>query len=146
MYAISYTFFLFVKKIKKILKKVLTFALFSIILCPVLNETKELCMDAQIKKGAIELSVLHILKNNDSYGYDISERISKYIEVNEGTVYPILRRLNDFECVESYLKESNDGPPRKYYKLTDYGKERYEVLKNDWLEFNKSILMLLGDK
>ena len=102
-------------------------------------------MDAQIKKGAIELCVLHVLKENDSYGYDISDKISKFIEVNEGTVYPVLRRLNDLDFVESYLKESTDGPPRKYYKLTQDGKKRYELLKIDWMEFNKSILNLLGE-
>lgn len=103
-------------------------------------------MDAQIKKGAIELCVLHVLGQGNSYGYDVTDKISKYIEVNEGTVYPVLRRLNDLDFVESYLKESNDGPPRKYYKLTESGRRRYVMLKNDWLEFNKNILKLIGGK
>jgi len=102
-------------------------------------------MDAQLKKGAIEMCVLHILKKNDSYGYDISEKISQFIEVNEGTIYPILRRLNDFDFVTTYLKESNDGPPRKYYKITESGAERYNLLKTDWLEFNKSVLKLMEE-
>ena len=97
-------------------------------------------MDAQIKKGAVEMCVLHILNNGDSYGYDVTEKISKYIDVNEGTVYPVLRRLYDFDFVESYLKESNDGPPRKYYKITESGKKRYEMLKQDWLQFNRNVL------
>lgn len=100
-------------------------------------------MDAQLKKGAVEMCVLHILKNGDSYGYDISEKISKYVEVNEGTIYPILRRLNDFDFVTTYLKESNDGPPRKYYKMTSSGKVRYELLKEEWLSFNRGVLKLM---
>lgn len=100
-------------------------------------------MDVQLKKGAIEMCVLHILKKNDSYGYDISEKISRYIEANEGTIYPILRRLSDFDFVTTYLKESNDGPPRKYYKITESGIERYSILKSDWLEFNKKVFELL---
>ena len=102
-------------------------------------------MDAKLKKGAIEMCVLHVLKNNDSYGYDISEKISQFIEVNEGTIYPILRRLNDLDFVTTYLKESNDGPPRKYYKITESGVERYNLLKTDWLEFNKSVLKLMEE-
>ena len=100
-------------------------------------------MDVQLKKGAIEMCVLHILKKNDSYGYDITEKVSRFIEVNEGTIYPILRRLNDFDFVSTYLKESNDGPPRKYYKITESGLERYKLLKKDWVEFNKSVLKLM---
>lgn len=102
-------------------------------------------MDAQIKKGAIEMCVLHVLNNGDSYGYDITEKISNYIDVGEGTIYPVLRRLSDYDFVESYLKESNDGPPRKYYKITESGKERYKLLREDWLYFNKSILRFMGD-
>ena len=102
-------------------------------------------MDAQIKKGAIEMCVLHILNSDDSYGYDITEKISKYIDVGEGTIYPVLRRLSDYDFVESYLKESNDGPPRKYYKITESGKERYRLIREDWLNFNKSILRFMGD-
>ena len=101
-------------------------------------------MDAQIKKGAVEMCVLHILNIKDSYGYDVTEKISKYIDVNEGTVYPVLRRLHEYDFVESYLKESNDGPPRKYYKITENGKKRYELLKQDWLQFNRNVLKLLG--
>ena len=103
-------------------------------------------MDIQLKKGAIEMCVLHILKNGDSYGYDITEKISNYIEVNEGTIYPILRRLDDLDFVTTYLKESNDGPHRKYYKITESGLNRYRLLKEDWLQFNKSILKLMEDK
>ena len=62
-------------------------------------------MDAQIKKGALELCVLYVLTQGDSYGYDMAEKISKYIDVNEGTIYPILRRLYEFDYVETYLKE-----------------------------------------
>ena len=69
----------------------------------------------------IEMCVLHILNRGDSYGYDITEKIARYIDVGEGTIYPVLRRLSDYDFVESYLKESSDGPPRKYYKITESG-------------------------
>ena len=102
-------------------------------------------MDAQIKKGAMEMCVLYVLNNKDSYGYEITEQISNFVDVGEGTIYPVLRRLSDYDFVESYLKESNDGPPRKYYKITESGKERYKLLREDWLYFNKSILRFMGD-
>ena len=102
-------------------------------------------METQLKKGAIEMCVLHILKNKDSYGYDISEQISQFIEVNEGTIYPILKRLNDFDFLTTYLKESNDGPPRKYYKITETGINRYTTLRNEWFTFNQNILKLMEE-
>ncbi len=102
-------------------------------------------METQLKKGAIEMCVLHILKTKDSYGYDISEQISQFIEVNEGTIYPILKRLNDFDFLTTYLKESNDGPPRKYYKITETGINRYTTLRNEWLAFNQNILKLMEE-
>lgn len=102
-------------------------------------------METQFKKGAIEMCVLHILKIKDSYGYDISEQISQFIEVNEGTIYPILKRLNDFDFLTTYLKESNDGPPRKYYKITETGINRYTTLRNEWLAFNQNILKLMEE-
>ena len=101
-------------------------------------------MDIQLKKGVLDMCILYILNINDSYGYDITEKISKYIDVSEGTVYPILRKLKDDDFLITYLKESMDGPPRKYYKITESGKKRYELLKQDWFLFNKSVLKLLG--
>src|SRR5580698_5790635 len=79
----------------------------------------------QFKKGILELCILSIVKNRDYYGYELVEEISKRIDVAEGTVYPILRRLTLDGYFETYLRESNEGPPRKYYRITPLGRESY---------------------
>ena len=103
-------------------------------------------MDIQLKKGVLDMCILFILKEQDSYGYDITEKISKYIDVSEGTVYPILRKLKDDNFLTTYLMESMDGPPRKYYKITDLGKKRYMKLKEDWDKINLQVSKLIKEK
>ena len=102
-------------------------------------------MDIQLKKGVLDMCILFILKEQDSYGYDITEKISKYIDVSEGTVYPVLRKLKDDNFLTTYLMESMDGPPRKYYKITDLGKTRYLKLKEDWDKINLQVSKLIKE-
>ena len=102
-------------------------------------------MDIQLKKGNLDLCVLHILYKKDSYGYEIASVISKYLDIGEITIYPILRKMQSEDLLGYYLKESNDGPPRKYYKITDYGKARYKVMKEEWEQFNNSIKQLMEE-
>lgn len=96
-------------------------------------------MNTQFKKGVIEMCVLYILCNKETYGYEIVQIISKYFDVTENTIYPILHRLTNDDYLESYYKESSEGPRRKYYKATDSGRKRYEVSYDDWSEFVKRI-------
>ena len=81
-------------------------------------------MNTQFRKGVLEICVLTLISKKDMYGYEIVQNISKVIEVNEGTIYPILRRLTKEEYFETYILESNEGPARKYYKITDKGREK----------------------
>lgn len=96
-------------------------------------------MNVQYKKGVLELCVLSILAKRDCYGYDVSETISKIIDISESTTYPILRKLKDEGLVTTYLVEESGGPPRKYYKLTKFGSEEFVKAKAEWLEFAKII-------
>lgn len=89
-------------------------------------------MDTQIKKGLLDLCVLSFLIDKDMYGYEIVQSISKSIEVSEGTIYPILRRLNKEGYFETYIVESNEGPARKYYRITALGIEFYKKQLNSW--------------
>lgn len=91
-------------------------------------------MNVQLKKGILELCVLAVLDTKDCYGYELVNEISKNIEISEGTIYPILRRLNQEGYFTTYLQESQEGPPRKYYKLTELGKETKRELVMEWLE------------
>lgn len=96
-------------------------------------------MDTQIKKGLLDLCVLSFLKKRDMYGYEIVQNISKSIEVSEGTIYPILRRLSKDGLFETYIKESNEGPARKYYKITEQGILHYENQVKLWNELKIAI-------
>ena len=96
-------------------------------------------MNSQYKKGALELCVLSLLSRKDRYGYDVSECLSKYIEIADGTVYPILRKLKSDGLVTTYLSEDSGGPPRKYYSLTKTGREEFGSQKEEWLRFAKAI-------
>mgnify|MGYP000662736093 FL=1 len=96
-------------------------------------------MNAQFKKGVLELVVLISLAKNDMYGYEIVSEVSKIIEVNEGTIYPLLKRLTNEKYFETYLRESSEGPPRKYYHLTKSGEIYKNDLKQEWLSFNESV-------
>jgi PadR family transcriptional regulator PadR len=71
-------------------------------------------MNVQYKKGVLELCVLSQLDQEDRYGYDISESISSMIDISDGTIYPILRKLKSDGMVTTYLSEESGGPPRKY--------------------------------
>ena len=67
------------------------------------------------------------LKKRDCYGYEISEFLSGHIDISDGTVYTILRKLKVDGMLTTYLQEESGGPPRKYYKLTELGLETYEA-------------------
>ena len=75
-------------------------------------------INTQFKKGVLELVVLLIVEKKDKYGYELVEAVSKVVDVNEGTIYPILKRLTNEGFFETYLEESKEGPIRKYYHIT----------------------------
>ena len=100
-------------------------------------------METQFKKGVMDLCVLAILEKKDCYGYELVQNISKDIEISEGTLYPILRRLKKEELVETYFQESSEGPARKYYRLTLKGKGRALELTEEWRSFTKKIGKIL---
>jgi PadR family transcriptional regulator PadR len=102
-------------------------------------------MDTQYKKGILPMCVLSVLKTEDSYGYKLSSIISKEIDVSEGTIYPLLKRMKKDNLVTTYLKESDSGPPRKYYKITEHGLKRYMDLIKEWKEFNSRVLNLIKE-
>ncbi len=103
-------------------------------------------MNIQLKKGVLDLCVLSLLKTHDRYGYEMVAVISKCIEISEGTIYPLLRRLKNEGYVSTYLEESNEGPPRKYYKLTQLGEQMREESLRDWNEFIAGINTIIGGK
>ena len=101
-------------------------------------------MNTQFKKGVLEICVLALISKKDMYGYEIVQNISKVIEVNEGTIYPLLRRLTKEEFFETYILESNVGPARKYYKITELGKKNLVSLINEWRNFTSAVDYLIN--
>ncbi len=93
-------------------------------------------MDAQLKKGLIEICVLVALKEKDSYGYQIIKDISGSIQLSESTLYPILKRLEAGGCVTTYTLEHN-GRLRKYYRLTEKGRDRIREFLTEWQDVMK---------
>ncbi|UOO37180.1 PadR family transcriptional regulator [Oscillospiraceae bacterium CM] len=100
-------------------------------------------MNSQYKKGVLELCVLSLLYQKDCYGYDVSEYLSQHIEIADGTVYPILRKLKSDGFVTTYLSEESGGPPRKYYSLTKTGRDEFLTQKAEWQAFAASIEKLV---
>ena len=98
-----------------------------------------ICINTQFKKGVLELLVLVIVEKKDMYGYELVEAVSDIVDVNEGTIYPILKRLTNEGYFETYLEESKEGPVRKYYHITVAGKKQKENQLKEWLKFEESV-------
>ena len=103
-------------------------------------------MNSQLKRGALELCVLSIVRSSDCYGYELVNRISDFMHITEGTVYPLLKRLKDNGQIKSYIVESSEGPARKYYKITDSGVLSQEDMKREWLDFVENVNKIIYDE
>jgi len=101
-------------------------------------------IEIQLKKGALELCVLALLSQHDSYAYEIASRLAESIGMGEGTIYPLTRRLQNDGLVETYLVESPSGPSRKYYRLTEAGKASFASQKAAWVSFSQAVQNILG--
>ena len=103
-------------------------------------------MTTQLKKGTLELCVLSLLSRADMYGFELVGAISSQIQISEGTIYPLLKRIKDEGYVTTYLQESQEGPPRKYYSLTQSGRLTLENLEAEWQSISTGINNILkGD-
>ncbi len=91
-------------------------------------------MNVQFKKGVLEMIVLVAVSKKDMYGYELVAEVSRVVNVNEGTIYPLLKRLTNERYFETYLRESTEGPPRKYYHLTASGAAYLKELLGEWEE------------
>ena len=90
-------------------------------------------MENQMKRGLLDVCVLAAIKNEDSYGYQIVKDMSPYVEISESTLYPILRRLENSLMLTVRTAEHN-GRLRKYYHITDAGRERLKAFREEWKE------------
>jgi PadR family transcriptional regulator PadR len=86
-----------------------------------------------MKRGFLEACVLAVLDRGVSYGYQLIKDISPCIEISESTLYPILKRLEGSDMLTVYSIEHNSRL-RKYYRITDAGRQKIEDFKNEWKE------------
>jgi|TARA_B110000196_G_C20921675_1_gene555536 PadR family transcriptional regulator PadR len=90
---------------------------------------------SQMRKGVLEYCILSIIKHNDAYASDILSTLKEAkLIVVEGTLYPLLTRLKNEGMLSYRWEESTSGPPRKYYSLTEIGKDFLKQMNTTWSE------------
>ncbi len=99
----------------------------------------------QLRRGIMEFCVLQLIHKKACYGYEIVSNLEsfQYLAITEGTLYPLLRRLQKEKKLEAYWLESENGPPRKYYTLTALGLELLNKMSQTWVGISKEINNLL---
>lgn len=102
-------------------------------------------IQVQLKKGALDLCVLAVLSRGESYGYEIASNLVAAVGMGEGTIYPLMRRMQNDGLVATRLVESSSGPPRKYYRLTQEGRSVFEAHRKEWRFFVGAVDKLLED-
>jgi len=102
-------------------------------------------LEIQFKKGVLELCVLSLLSSQDRYGYELASILSEKVNISQGTVYPVLRRLKTDGLVDTYLEESSGGPPRKYFKLTESGNTLRLNLRGEWFTLKENISSIVKE-
>ena len=101
-------------------------------------------IETQLKKGVLSLCVLALLARGDSYAYEIASRLAEGVDMGEGTIYPLMRRLQSDGLVETYLVESSAGPSRKYYRLTDAGRRALQTQTAEWRAFVAAVVGVMN--
>ncbi len=97
--------------------------------------------EAQLRRGVVEYCVLAALRTRERYGFDLARSLGAPggLLMGEGTVYPLLARLRQQRLVETSWRASGDGPPRRYYRLTDQGTEALEAFERGWRQFRTAV-------
>jgi PadR family transcriptional regulator PadR len=105
------------------------------------------CIARELKRGSLELIVLHLLAQGEAYGYEIVTKLTAdtngSLEVTDGTLYPVLYRLERAGFVTVRWETPQRGVPRKYYQLTDAGRAELAQLRQEWISFAQAMNTLL---
>ena len=107
-------------------------------------------IERELKRGSLELIVLHLLASGEAYGYEIVSKLTAEtngaLEVTDGTLYPVLYRLERAGSVSVRWETPDRGVPRKYYRLTDRGRDELARLTYEWTTFAKAMGRLLRSR
>ncbi len=98
-------------------------------------------MLSHLRRGALEYCVLAMLEGDELYGFDIARRLTPdgVLMSSEGTLYPLLARLRKAGLVDTSWRESTEGPPRRYYALTDAGRTTLAGFRPAWKQFRDAV-------
>ena len=109
-------------------------------------ESSENKLDVQFRKGTLEMSILALLHREPMFGLQLLKKLHDFetMKITEGTLYPLLDRLKRDNVVESFWVQEGDARPRKYYQLSDSGKNKLNSLKVRWLKSIEDIQTLLN--
>lgn len=101
---------------------------------------------SQLRRGVLEFCVLALLRDNERYSYEIVHALGSAdgLVTSEGTLYPLLSRLRKDGVVTTSWRESQSGPPRRYYRLTPSGTARLDAFSGEWSRFRHSVDRILG--
>ncbi|MEK4357944.1 PadR family transcriptional regulator [Paenibacillus sp. FSL M7-1455] len=96
---------------------------------------------SQVRRGILEYCILQLIGHKPRYGYELVTLLDQWepLAVTEGTLYPLLRRLLKDHYIESFWKESESGPPRKYYNLTDSGHQLMHMMAAEWNKISGAV-------
>lgn len=96
---------------------------------------------AQVRRGILEYCILSLISAKPCYGYELITLLNRWepLAVTEGTLYPLLRRLVKEKHLDSFWQESDAGPPRKYYSLTDSGINLLKAMSSEWKKINAAV-------
>ena len=105
-------------------------------------------LPSQMLKGTLEGCILAVISRQETYGYEISQQLQDYGfgKIAEGTIYPLLLRLEKNGLVAAAYRQSEVGPRRKYYTLTDAGKQELQEFEDNYNALTRAVSRLLADK
>ena len=103
---------------------------------------------SQLRRGTVEYCVLALLRDGERYGFELVRELASVdgLVTSEGTIYPLLTRLRKDELVTTFWRESDSGPPRRYYRLTDAGRLALADFAKEWSRFRDSVDAILTGK
>ena len=102
-------------------------------------------MGFSVNAGLLDAMVLSVVQNDDTYGYEITQFLRKAVDISESTLYPVLRRLQKNDLLETYDKEYM-GRNRRYYHVTPKGNEALEEYRNEWVAHKEKVDSILMNK
>jgi len=103
---------------------------------------------SQLRRGVLELCILQMLRREPSYGYEIVTTLNALgpLSAGENTVYPLLRRLRADGLLDTFMRESPNGPPRQYYRLTPDGKKQLAALSREWDAMAAAVALCMSEE